>query len=483
MRATGVDADGDRVKIAIIKKSFKKISIKSLKEIGSDDVKQLYKRTKGKVISGLKASEVLIHHFPMSLKKKSLRKKALSFQIDSLNYLEQAKRVDIPIFFQKMGLVTCYTTIKSYLDAHIKKWKKLSIDPEYVSFMPAALCRFITYCLGLEEKVFLLHIGYETSTCVLMDKKNARYTCSIPFGEKHFIERLEKGRKKKKRDVSSEMLCSCLDEFIAEVEKALYFFKDKSPFEKIAFLCTGELKLFTDLESILLEQIDGFCKSYTIDKELSSYAVPIGYALDGLLEDGVSLQFRQKEFVPSKQLKKIGRKALYLPALSIGLSLMLYLFGSQNLEKSRKDLDGRLDHAYLKERAFFSKKQPLSGSVEDKLDLWKKTLKKEAKDFPYLYPYLRVTDLLSWMDSEQILGSIKINSISYEVKSFPKIGNAKAPYKIFVEWNFTAISSIDAKKLHKYLESECEFINSKENVTLHEYEDSYKISFYLRNTV
>ena len=228
MKVTGIDFDGEVVKVAVLKKSFKKLSIHSLLEIPKENVKQLYKLKNKTVASGLKASDVLIHNFPMPLKG-SQRKKALPFQIDSLSYLEKEERIDIPIFLEEE--VACYSTIKSSLKSHIENLKRVSIDPLSVSFEASAMVRFAAYHLKNTEKTFLLHIGNKTSICVLMEDGMAKFSYNIPIGEENFIAGLKLDSQKIKIDISEENkrnlpeLFSCLEQFIAEVSIALFFFQ------------------------------------------------------------------------------------------------------------------------------------------------------------------------------------------------------------------------------------------------------------------
>jgi hypothetical protein len=200
-------------------------------------------------------------------------------------------------------------------------------------------------------------------------------------------------------------------------------------------------------------------------EQLKIFAVPIGLALEGI--ESNSCQFRQAEFAAAAEIKKGQLLVRGSLAVSLGLAVLVGGLGGWMLHAREQAL-----HQKIAEHC------SASGSLEEKLNGWKKQLVQEARGFPLLPDVPLVKDILGWVGNIQ--EPIEIVQFHYSLVQYPKAGETEEPYGVKIDLEFKAENPAAARRFREALEQEPTFIDKKEKVSWTAQQNSYKISFGLR---
>ena len=137
------------------------------------------------VVTPINTSEVLVRPLEVKLKKESNIDSVLTFQSEPiLPYpVEQALLDRIKIAQTPEGTQLIVLAVrKDHLAQHLDLWQSLKIEPEVVSSLPTALAAFATLFAPTENPRFVVHIGLNSSTCILVKDNKLAAAQACPLG-------------------------------------------------------------------------------------------------------------------------------------------------------------------------------------------------------------------------------------------------------------------------------------------------------------
>lgn len=488
----GLTLENQVFRAAILKKERKRVVIETLRSFpySKDNVKEFYnlpafhQAQEVSIGSGLTGSEVFIRslHLPLSEKRKILA--ALPFQIESLIPFPLEEVVICPFLqpiHKQMTLVTIFCTTQTFLLNHIQTLQQIDIQPDQISCLPAALCRFAAWQFPQEERILCFDVREKRLTFALLETKRLTQSLTLHINPtsplpslKSASELADKGKEgaswviKEKEQISNEL------------DKLFIFLKQKGAIDETTpWMLTGDpsvkevvRQIFSSPE-LLIEQ-----------PEYSDYALAIGLALDKEAQDGQEIQFCQKKFTPRKIEQNRTKKTLVYAGLCSLAALIMGIGSMFMLHKKEHFLASRLE-TYLPTSLKTSLKTP--EEIEKRLNEWERSLAKHKTPFPLLPTVPKVSDVLAWLSSHPAFANeeggqkegIQLKSVHYMLTKYPKAGEASSAYAAQVELEFTADSPRPAREFHDMLLKGDQIVNAKKEVKWHTHQQTYQTSFEL----
>jgi hypothetical protein len=198
--------------------------------------------------------------------------------------------------------------------------------------------------------------------------------------------------------------------------------------------------------------------------QMKAFAIPIGLALEGVLK---GCQFRQGPFTAPQVI----RRKQFLTRLSIGtalgLAVVVGMLSSFTILQKKKALLQKIEAHHS-----------ASGSLEERVENWKRALLAQSKEFPFAADVPPVKDILGWLGGIQ--EPIEIVQFHYSLVEYPKAGEKREPYSVRIDLEFKTETPQIAQRFREALEREPTFIDKKQKITWNKQQESYKISFELR---
>ncbi len=478
MSFLGLELDSDMVFSATLRKRKEKTEIVQL-QTQKVDVKKLYISKEIPIVSGLLAEDIIVKHLALKTTKRREALKTLPYQITANCFLKSEESITLPIIEIKNNLTTthCYTTTKRLLQNHLQKFQTtLSVDPDKVSCYAAALTRYIQWVDSQVEDSFILHIGLDTCTCVVMLKKYPWIFHTISLGIKHLLETLPIGFQEKDLFSVSQppIFLKKAEQLRSSIAKTFYSLVKEANLEnkQLPLYLTGHGNTSLPLEEFLTT---GFLEYYTSvishlpDKK---YAISIGLALDALKSDIQSLQFRQNDFISSKQIRKLGLACFFYLLFSLFLTCSVWGYGKYK----NNQLKEHLENLCLMKDCTFT-----HGSLSDKITHLQNSSLQKNKYLSYTLSVPSVVETIHWLSTHPLLAKKElIEGFQYELLSYPHIDHMQDSYraKVILQLHFT--SSADAKEFLDSLFKKESLANSKEPITWVADTEKYTASFYLK---
>jgi hypothetical protein len=320
--------------------------------------------------------------------------------------------------------VTIFATKKDLLLHHLADLKNSDINPDTVSTTAVALSRWGKLLFPHTKEFSVL----QGKTCIVYSEGK--------IVAAHAIEDNEKG-----------------------LEQVQAFVKTKFP---NAFLVWEE--------SVLAEMQETPSYSNFEFQSLKEFAIPIGLALDGLIDDSNSLQFLQGDLTSQKEAQSQKMLILKYVAACICLAVGLWSFGSYRLNAEQLQLEQIIVQHIGKEGA--------KGCLQDQIESWEDLIEKQERTFPLSPNIYLVSDVLAWLSSRK--ENIDIRHIHYDLVKCPTLEEKNIPYLVKVDLELTAPSESAAKDFYETLKKQTPFINTSKEISWSCSHDVYKTSFYLK---
>jgi type IV pilus assembly protein PilM len=462
----GITLEKEAFRVAILKKEKNAIAIVSLQTFpfGPDNVKLFYnlppfhtgKRVQ--IISGLCSSEIIIRKLHLPLKDKRKILSALPFQLETLIPFPTENALICPLLnrvSKQMTSVTVIAAAREQLSHHLDALKELDIEPDNVSCDPAALVRFAKWQFPKEQRVLSFHAREQKISCALSEGGELMLCQTLPIGKK--------------------------EEISLALDKLLIFLKQKGAVdEQTPWLLTGEADLKETIRPIFLGP------ELKLDEPaLSSYAVALGLALDGLKSDESTVQFCQKEFTPEHTHQFRKQKLLSYLGFCVAATLAMAIGGSLMLGKKQRAITERLQ-SYLSP-SLAKGSLSTQEEVQEKLYEWEKSISRQKTPFPFLPTVPKVSDVLAWLSTHPAFSTeegakkegMEIKSMRYSLIKYPKIGDASSPYLAQMEVEFTSTAPRAARDFHEALLKGDQIVNAKKEVKWQTQNQTYHASFEL----
>lgn len=468
MHAYGVHLEQEPL-FAHIRKRGKTVEILSLSE----------KKIPPSFKKNLATSGISARYFTSSSFPQKLPEEVLLFQAKAKSYLPENKALFIPHCL-KNAPQRVYSLLKKPLAKHLEELRSYRIEPQKVSTIPNALCRFFLWKFPHVKNALLFHIGKTEITLVQIEGGSIAREYPIFYGISHLFSALLKDRKKALLQEEVESAAKHLDVNILkpnlhpclfpllqriqkEVKKTLYSLfgeKDLPP-----VFCMGYSDAFFHLEEFFFENFE----KNAFTREEKPYAVAIGLALEGASKN--SLQLLQEEFFPKKTWKKLGLYSVISLLFSLSLSLGVSGYGKGVFAKKTQSL---------------LEKAGIEKSAKD-IDTWITSIEKEGKKSPYIPQIPKALDILHWIATDPFFQSqiekndpIRFEKIHYQLTSYPTPKAPREKFSAKVTLTFSCQNATSARRFHKELSSENSPADTSKEISWEVLEDGYRTGFTLK---
>lgn len=506
------------------------INFLDLTEQGKKLTEQIKKHLSYTAIS---SSETLIRTLFVQLKKDKDIQSVVQFQAEPIiPFAMDACVID----WMKIDQVedgsnlVIFAVKKEHIIRHIEEWKQFNIDPECISVVPAAIASFATYFLPHEDSYYIVHIGYKTTTCVLVYNKKLIAAQFIPKGIEDLIEAL-----KQDETIDDEQAISRLSTFTfspenfinhpavasvagylrIEVMKIFFGLSKQLKGEELSkVLITGEggalsgmrLWLTKELKKEALEIIprDEFsCDAAT----LLRYDVPIGLALSGLPKVDFQIDLRMDELAYPKPWKRMIKPLIVYFATCLLFAWGVYFsskasFGYQEDQVKEKfgSLLSIMNKSYVEFEKEYEKKtddtlpEPIENltidELFDRLNFLNEEIEKAPQPIALLPNTPRVSDVLAWLATHPnvvFTGDntierkplVQIQHFDYSLLKRPEEKKRNNRYQVKIELEFTSPTPKLAREFHDALIEDSTFVDTKGEVKWSSNRGLYRTSFYL----
>lgn len=481
MRILGLYFDRPYMRWATLESKGRRVELESLKSFipnSAEDVKQFYiaERT-GSVATGI---TTLVRS--LSFKMSSIPKieQGMKFQVESLTHLSPEETVFTSriIPHEKGAEAVVFLASKENLRGELNQWQEFSIAPDLLTAKSQALFRFAKLRCSELSSYVLIDLGSQEWTCVWVENGEIHKTFVIEKGVEALLASLWEDRKKvlfpnEVEGVAKQIdllqlkahLNPHLSAMLSEIRNNLNVVLTSFQEDQLPVIFTGRVDAFGNLREYLLE---GYTQPVSLGLEECKCAVAIGYALECAQPKNV--QFLQNEFIPAKRWRKAGVWAFGLMASSLILSAVFAFFGVIHFQSQKQEIASSL-------KKIVEKMDKNAEGIEESL----RAIQKYDKEAPYLVQAPTVTEVMAWISSHPLMNGLKIADVKYQLVTYPRIGATREPYLAKVDLEFTAESSMVARRFHEELLKGDVLVDPNREINWESLNEGYKVSFYLKN--
>lgn len=518
MYVLSIHPDGEYFKVALLSLKNKKMKIEFINDLRKDivDLNQLKRKIdtvtkqredKVEVVSALGPDEVLTRTLELPLRKKRSVLKALPFQLESILPFSQELSTTLPVITKhaKSSKVKLYSFMNETMDNHIQNIKTFGFNPDWVTTVSSGLARFTQTFASESSDCLVFHFGWARSYLIALSNGEEIFSTTLQIGLKNFIDALKEDFPEVE-EVSLDLLEVQIEEsaknedsdtemsrVLFEVQKQIYrvieFVKrvdSEKECEGVIFTGYTEIvkKITKWMEAFPGEAIDLIPHLEYETKEIASYALEIGLALDSLQRDEKTIQLRVGRFLPRRMYEKVKRKAKVFFGMScLTSALMLatmtsYFVKVEHGHKERFSRIVNLSGADIDLFPFMQK--PFVGQEEMKKGISQlikgfKTVKPEG--IAKLEPIL-ISETIEWI-LHSLNKEIDVLNIHYDLTSYP---TAEEPIKetiIDYTIKYKASTKENAKAFYESLAQSGEVFIEDRSFT--EKENGYTANFTFKS--
>ena len=552
----GLQLDNHLLTGAALSLARRKLKVDSLFSIqlengdtGTDNVKPLYIRSPDQEFESLKASylvasniaanDVLVRPLDLKLKKEKDIDATLSFQAEPiLPYpVENAILDRIILEKDKEGTkLTVMAVRKDHLSKNLETWNQLGIEPEVLTAPSQALTNFATTFTDIQSPLYILHIGLNSSLCLLSDAGKVIAAQAFEGGISPILARTEREsefdeaaalKEMYNKDIatltsSNNEVKQAVDALKIEVTRTIYALNKQTKGRDVKdILVTGPGAVIDGLSDVLCQSFGKNLLAIPDEKlpgislkDLLSFALPIGAALGALPNTPDQINFRQQEFAYPEPWKRLKEPLILYFLLSVGLAAALYIFGNayanykqSELKQNYLNLLEVMNKPYTSFENDFLSKTKGNKSIEegltsvadltnDDIELRLNLLEKEIQAAPQIFPLQPnvplVSDVLAWIsthpnfvgikESEEKQGqSLQLENFSYTMVKRPEPTKKQEKYQVKVEIEFSSATPKMAREFHDALIAPNDIVDPKSEIKWTTNRDKYKTSFFLKD--
>ncbi|MCB1111616.1 MAG: pilus assembly protein PilM [Chlamydiales bacterium] len=508
LQAIGVDIGGRQVRAArltlqkdgpVVEAVYRVVAADS-----DEDVNPLYISDEGKELSALLDKELsvtalhtkqcLVRQLDLKLKKERDIEAVLAFQAEPLlpYPVDEAFLDWIPLEKSDDGTrIAIIAARKEHVAEHLEKWRRMGVEPEVVSAVPAALAVFAGRYSPIDGTQFVINIGAEFTTCVLVNGGKLLAAQSAHFGTSHIDE---------ERKV--------IEQWRSELTRILFSLeKQAKGAEAASVLVTGEGAAIDGLAKELLEGVGKDAvppiEGVLPVEQMQEYAIAIGLALMALPKTPWQINFRQQELAyPNPWRRLIKPVSLYFLACVL-LAWAVSTFGSayygyqqDQVKEEYADLLAVMDKPYDAFEEEFSAKFGTDGQMtlksltNEELTARLAYLEKEIKAAPdtiALLPDVPTTsDVLAWLSTHPNVVKngeplLKIDNFHYVMVQRPEEKKRQNRYQVKVELEFSSPNPSLAREFHDALIAPNDIVDPKGEIKWSSQRGKYRTSFFLKD--
>ena len=505
MQIIGIEEENDSIFQTTIKKRFRSIEIIKLETFPKSELKRWAKENNGIVATALPAESTLIKSHFFKVKNSYLLKKALVFQTKLLTSLDPKDYISHSIVQKKTkeGFpVHFFFATKKNLSSHLQNFKNLGCDPDHITSELIALVRFFKSLSPKTRSGFVIHIGMKKTLCLFMKDHLPQSFHVVNTGINHFIEALandtlhfEKIDELTTKANSLNLLKldtnyysalqECLSLWKNQIHQAFYSFMQKEKQDPLPLLITGQTSFFKNLKKFIFSSQFASKLLFPYAQESEKYAVSVGAALDHIAQDHKTVQFRKDDFIAKKTSRKNSFSLATYFILSLVIAFLTYFIGNNFIDNRKELVKKQLVKILHKDPSFQDKSFSQNhDELENILEKSERQIKKDLKPFPFIPNSLNVSDIFTWLQSEETLkeSSSNITNFFYELIDYPSVKEPHHPYTAKITIEFQCPDPIKARQFHEKLILGSNLIDPTQEI---EWEvlpnNHYRTSFILNN--
>ena len=489
MQVLGLYIDPPYIHLAVIEKRKNEVEVRSIKNFLLDqsaNVKQLYiPAWKGQFATAIH-SLVRFIELPQGSAREIA--KGIPFKVESLSPLPLSQVV----YFVQSGKENnqLFVVSKEKLQHHLQIWHQFGIQPDLTTSIAQAQLRFFQHKFPSTSNAILIHLGSNEWNCLQIQNHQIVRAHTIPVGINDLLHAFWEDRKKvlfeseiegaakqidllQLRSHLNPSLSKAIEKGKERLSQALSSFIQNDISMPVLF--TGRVDAFHHLKKYLTD-LPTIGSELSIQEALSALAVGIG--IENFSH--TPIQFLTGEFYPKRFLRRMGRWAFASLCISILGSLSLAFIGSrlftENQEEMATSLQMLLNRSEngLGDRLFKRTK-------EEGFALSAQLIQQSLMPAYFLTNHYSVGQFLQKLTSHPLFDSIKVKELEYEMISYPKIGDEKAPYKVKIQMVLETENNVAARKFHETLLSGEWIADSAEEIRWDSSANSIVTSFTLRS--
>ena len=271
-----------------------------------------------------------------------------------------------------------------------------------------------------------------------------------------------------------------------EADRALCFLDHKEEGKEVRkILFCGEMA--AEVEALLeqeqrLTPVHGDGRGDVSWEKMCRYAIPVGFALDALKNDPLSIQFLQGDYVTNRCIRSLKRKLLYGACTAAALFLLTAIASHTVFSKKEKIL---LEHvetlaAHYKDDLPKLSSIPLKRNIQEVMEEVHHVLREtKGKENTFATPPL-ISNLLTFLSTHPLLVDIELSTVDYELKKYPTLEKPKEIYLPRVRIVFKTVEAKKARAFHDAIVENESIVNQSKEIDWKRNNDQYEIAFYLR---
>jgi len=462
----------------------------------AEHVKQLYmQKAPNQVVVSLSALVRLLQ-FKMSSSKQVAT--ILPFQVESLTSMSLQEIIYTTLMRPaKEGIhATIFLTSKETLRERLEDWGVNSIIPDRAVATFRALANFSEWAMPDSFSGYMVDLGSARWTCAWVERGQVKKGFTMEEGIETLLSSLWEDVKKvlfqkEVEGVASQMdllqlntqlhphLAGKLGQLKATLARILYSFSPEA--SEVPTIFTGRVDAFGHFREYLLEKSCGRLTELSMPLEEQKCAIAIGSALEE------ETQFLHSEFTPKKTWQKVGRWTVLLGSISLLATVGILLSGHAKFQSKKEDVGQAFHHILSKSDPKLANMLFLD-DLERGIEEAALVIQKYNKETPYLLRAPNVTEALGWISSHPFIEALAttedplvIQTVKYQLVSFPHIDAMRDPYKAKLELEFMVKSPMNARKFHEALLQEDDFVDGENEFSWEASDDVYRTSFFLKN--
>ena len=447
MQAIGIHIDGSILRRALVQREGKNFVIKGL-QTAAAGVKPFYTETSSTpLVSGLSSNDVLIQHLPFQARKSEKLRQALKMQAHAQLHLKEENLLSSLLF--EGNVATAHSTTRYALSSHLNALQLFGQDPDRVTAIPQALKTFVHWKAPDLHSYLIVDLGFVGTNCIWVEDGLVQQAQALSFGTKDFED------------------SSRLKLFRSELSRVLTAFASVGP-----LIMTGE-----ECDGFLHDPLQRYEeKRWGLSGDEQRYAIPVGLALDYLMNRKEPLQFRQGSALSARTLRLFGRNVVAMLFVSLVCSFGLVLGGSYWVTKREKQLVQQLDMKVGTDSTLRKELIVNGADIHSLVNQWVKITRRNAKDYPFLNSTYRVSEVLNWL---MHLPKVSLEQIRYETVSFPHLEALREPYRVKVEIELKIDDPVAVHQFHEQLKQGQGMCDASKEIIWELFPDRIQASFYL----
>jgi Tfp pilus assembly PilM family ATPase len=457
------------------------------------------------ITAPLETCRILLRTLEIPLKGKKALFCALPFQLENMIPYPIGEMIVVPIIEQGISLkekassiITLFCVQQKAYQEYLTQLKMDDLDPQWIGCIPQALYRFAQHYTK-ETAYILLHMSDRATHIIAVLENRLCSVFQIELGKEDFLEAIAQDHPnlhKKELSTHFEKLSPLeqnlthvgakVEKFLQELDRVFYFLLHKKEGRRIeSIIFTKEEKFLASFKERIERSLDFSLE--VIDMKdanlvhLKPYAIPIGSAIDVLVDDHKTLQFRSPKDI-QKRLKTEIIKKLGTCTVTM-LASMLLVAGSAHwfLKSKEKALHNKLTTTLSQ---YAQEVGPITTNMDffASLKRAEKSVNQAKKSYGYHLMPVKVGDFLKFMNDTMQTTSIpllKLKEFRYELVHYPTLAQPLQPYEIKIDLVMTAEEEKQLREFFEALLKNAEWVADNPKPTLNQERHQYAATFFL----